>query len=231
MSILPEDKPVKPKIEPHNYFIYGRPMAGKSYFASYFEHPLVLNTDGNANQGTAPSVQLMNKKDRNGNLVQDVRNQVKEAILELQTTNTTFKTVVIDVIEDLCVMAEQAICIQYGVESLNDGPLGYGKGSSILKTFLQDVVMDLKNLPMDVIFISREIEVSDITKGTSEIKPALKDSYYNIVTGNCDLVIRCRKLGAGKYLRTVEDKRAPYKPENITSKRIRDLLASCVGMF
>ena len=46
--ILPEDKPCTPKREPHNFFIYGATMSGKSYFASFFPHPLVLNTDGNS---------------------------------------------------------------------------------------------------------------------------------------------------------------------------------------
>jgi hypothetical protein len=230
MGILPEDKPVKPKLEPHNFFIYGKPMAGKSYFASFFPHPLVLNTDGNANQGTAPNIQLVNKKDKTGKIVKTARSQVEEAVLALQTQSTTFQTIIIDTIEDLCVLVEQAICAEYGVKSLNDGKLSYGKGSSIIKQFLQDMVMDLKALPMDVIFISREIEVADIQSGSTEIKSALKDNYYNIVTGNCDLVIRCQKTGKD-HIRTIEEKRADYKPSDISNEQIRKLLASCFGMF
>ncbi|WP_297816729.1 AAA family ATPase [uncultured Lactobacillus sp.] len=229
MGILPEDKPVKPKLEPHNFYIFGRPMAGKSYFASYFPHPLVLNTDGNASQGTAPSIQLRNIRGKDGKLTQNVMKQIDEVVLELQSQQTTFKTIIIDVIEDVCVMVEQAICIEAGVDALGDIP--YGKGFSTMKSVLQRFVMDLKALPMDVIFISREIEVTDEKTGATEIKSGLKDSYYNIVTGNCDLTIRCQKLGQGKYARIVKDKRADYKPEDISDKRIKDLLSSCIGMF
>lgn len=229
MSILPKDEPVKPKKAPHNFYIFGQPMAGKSYFSSFFEHPLVLNTDGNAAQGTAPSIQLRNIRGANGKLTQNVIAQLDEIILELQSQQTTFKTIIVDVIEDLCVMIEQAICIEQGVQALGDIP--YGKGFSTMKSILQRFVMDLKALPMDVIFISREIEVTDESTGHSEIKSGLKDSYYNIVTGNCDLVIRCQKLGKDKYVRMVKSKRADYKPEDIENERTRKLLNGCVGMF
>ena len=43
---LPKDEKLQPKTQPHNFFIWGATMSGKSYFASFFPHPLVLNTDG-----------------------------------------------------------------------------------------------------------------------------------------------------------------------------------------
>ena len=110
MSILPEDKPCTPKKEPHNFFVYGATMSGKSYFTSFFPHPLVLNTDGNSEQGTAPSIQIRNVRDERGNLKSNCIQQLDEIVTALQQPNCTFQTVIVDVIDDICVMIEQAIC-------------------------------------------------------------------------------------------------------------------------
>lgn len=229
MISLPKDQKLKPKKQPHNFFIYGKTMSGKSYFSSFFPHPLVLNTDGNSEQGSAPSIQIRNIRDTNGGLKQSCIEQLDDIIVALQTQPHTFQTIVIDVIEDICVMMEQAIAIEHGAKTIAD--IQWGKGYSELNVILQTFVMELKALPMNVIFISREVDVTDENSNVTESKPALKDKYYNIVNGNCDLVIRTQKLGPNTYYRSVKDRRSVYEPENITNKRILQLLESCHGMF
>ena len=54
MINLPKVQTLKPKSQPHNFFIWGATMSGKSYFSSFFPNPLILNTDGNSEQGSAP---------------------------------------------------------------------------------------------------------------------------------------------------------------------------------
>ena len=54
MISLPKVEKLKPKSQPHNFFIWGATMSGKSYFSSFFPNPLILNTDGNSEQGSAP---------------------------------------------------------------------------------------------------------------------------------------------------------------------------------
>ena len=129
-------------------------------------------------------------------------------------------------------MIEQAICIDAGVQALSDIP--YGKGYAMFNTALQQFVMDLKALPMNVIYISREISTTDENTGITTYRQSLKDKYYNMVNGNCDLVIRTSKVGAGQnihYMREVKAARTKYLPENITNKRVLDLLLTCQGMF
>lgn len=229
MINLPKDEKLTPKTQPHNFFIYGKTMSGKSYFSSFFPHPLILNTDGNSEQGSAPSIQIRNIRDANGGLKQSCIKQLDDIIVALQTQQHSFQTIVIDVIEDVCVMMEQAISISHGVETLGD--IEWGKGYAEFNAALQQFVMDLKALPMNVIFISREIDVVDENSNITKSKPALKDKYYNIVNGNCDLVIRTQKLGPNSYYRSVEDRRSAYEPKNITNKRVLQLLESCHGMF
>ena len=227
MSILPEDKPQHPTPQPHNFFIWGATMSGKSYFASFFPHPLSLNTDGNSEQGSTPSIR--NIRDDDGGLKQSVIDQLDEIITALQSTDNTFQTVIIDVIDDICVMIEQAICIDNGVKALSDIP--YGKGYAMFNTVLQQFVMDLKALPMNVIYVSRKLQFTDEQTGSTDYRPSLKTKYYNIVNGNCDLVIHTQKFGKDNYTRTITDRRTKYKAENIKDSRIKKLLESCEGMF
>lgn len=238
MFQLPKVERLTPKNQPRNFFIWGSTMSGKSYFSSFFPNPLVLNTDGNSEQGSAPSIQIRNLRDQNGHLKQSAIKQLDEIIIALQTENQQrppeqrFKTLVVDVIDDICVMIEQAICLEAGVQSLSD--LGYGKGYAMFTTVLQQFVMDLKALPMNVIYISREIEITDDGTGVTHYEPSLKTKFFNIVNGNCDVVVRTRKIGDGKnasYFREVKSLRTMYKPENITDKRVLQLLESCSGMF
>lgn len=238
MISLPKVEKLKPKSQPHNFFIWGSPMTGKSYFSSFFPNPLVLNTDGNSKQGSAPSIQLRNIRNEAGGLKQSVIKQLDDIITALQVENPKrpadqqFKTIVVDVIDDVCIQIEQAICLDAGVQALSDIP--YGKGYAMFNTALQQFVMDLKALPLNVIYISRELAITDENTGATTYEPSLKAKYYNIVNGNCDVVIRTKKIGDGQnasYFREVKALRTMYNPANITDHRILQLLESCSGMF
>lgn len=238
MFQLPKVEKLSPKSEPKNFFIWGSPMTGKSYFSSFFPNPLILNTDGNSKQGSAPSIQLRNIRNETGGLKQSVIKQLDDIVIALQVENPKrpenqqFKTIVVDVIDDVCVQIEQAICLDAGVQALSDIP--YGKGYAMFNTALQQFVMDLKALPLNVIYISRELAITDESTGATTYEPSLKTKYYNIVNGNCDVVIRTKKIGDGQnasYFREVKALRTMYNPVNITDHRILQLLESCRGMF
>ncbi|MFV4903362.1 ATP-binding protein [Lactobacillus delbrueckii] len=228
MFMLPKDETLHPKCQPKNFFIYGATMSGKSFFSSYFPHPLVLNTDGNSAQGTAPSIQIRNIRNEDGSLKKGCIEQLDEILTALQQPGVTYQTVVVDVIDDICVMMEQDICLRHGVRTISD--IDWGAGYAELNACIQQFVMDLKALPMNIIYISRELEIVDEANKKKSVLPSLKSRYYNIVNGNCDLVVRTFKIGSQHY-RTVTDKRADYKPEDIEDKRIRQLLESCQNMF
>lgn len=238
MFQLPKVEKLSPKSEPKNFFIWGSPMTGKSYFSSFFPNPLILNTDGNSKQGSAPSIQLRNIRNETGGLKQSVIKQLDDIVIALQVENPKrpenqqFKTIVVDVIDDVCIQIEQDICLDAGVQALSDIP--YGKGYAMFNTALQQFVMDLKALPLNVIYISRELAITDENTGATTYEPSLKAKYYNIVNGNCDVVIRTKKIGDGQnasYFREVKALRTMYDPANITDHRVLQLLESCKGMF
>ena len=201
-------------------------MFGKSYLASYFPDSIVFSTDGNEkNSGTRPTIALLNKVNSQGKITESVIDILDKYILALRTEQNTFKTVVIDVIEDVTVLIEQAICMEANVKSLSDIP--YGKGFSMFNSMLQELVMDLKALPMNVVYISREITKTD-SNDNAIPAPALKEKYYNVVNGNCDLVIRTQHLGKN-YIQTVTDIRRKYKQSEIDDPQILRILNAIPG--
>lgn len=224
---LPPNKPKKTIETPRNYFIWGPTMNGKSYLASEFPNPVIFNTDGNAAQIETPSVDLKNERDpKTGAIKKTVVEQMLELIKDLEKGGHGFETVVIDVIDDLVTLIEQAICEENDVDYIGDVP--YGKGWGLRKTFITSIVVRLKALPMNVIYISRY--ATKLENNVEKSIPSLGDKDLNVVNGNCDLNIMCQKIGK-KYLRRVVDRRKNYQRNWIEDERILNILDSVIGAF
>lgn len=228
MSILPPNKPQKARRIPRNFFIYGDTMSGKSYLAERFPSPLFLNTDGNSEMNTAPSIQLRNIRKADGSLRKSVIDQLDEIIIALETEDHGYKTVVIDVIDDVVTLIQQAICYDNGVETLGDVP--YGKGYAQFNIIFQAFVTELKALPLNTVYISRLMVLTDEGSGRTEERASLKQKFYNVVNGNCDLVIQTKRFG-DRYIRLVKDRRVHYVKDDITDPAILRVLEHVNGVF
>lgn len=232
MFKLPENKPQIPKDTPRNYFIYGETMSGKSFLANEFPNPIVLNTDGNAEANTVPSIQLVNKKDKNGKITHSVIQQLSEILLALQTQQHSYETVVIDVIDDVIEMIKIAVCDELTpsgkprVKSLSE--IGYAKGYDFFNQAVTELVMDLKALPMNVIYISRQISEYDDKGNATKEKPSLKDKYVNLINGNSDLMIHTEKVG-NNYNREIDRRRKFYYADQVDDKKILQILTTIRG--
>ncbi|OSP88228.1 NTP-binding protein [Lactococcus lactis] len=226
MFQLPKNEPQVPKDTPRNYFIYGETMSGKSYLANEFPSPIVLNTDGNAEANSVPSIQLKNDKDRTGEITKSIIDQLSEILLALQTQSHTYKTVIIDVIDDVLELMRIAVANQLGVKSLSEA--GYGKGYDYYNQAITELVMDLKALPMNVIYISRQInEYDDDGKVIKEI-PSLKPKFVNLINGNSDLMIQTLKVG-NNYSRKIDRRRKAYKADQVDDSKILSILKTIRG--
>lgn len=229
---LPENKPRIPKDTPRNYFIYGETMSGKSYLANEFPNPIVLNTDGNAEANSVPSIQLVNAKDSSGRITNSVIKQLGEVLLALQTQKHTYETVVIDVIDDVIEMIKIAVCDELTpkgnprLKSLSEIP--YGKGYDFFNQAITELVIDLKALPMNVIYISRQVSEYDDKGTATKDKPSLKDKYVNLINGNSDLMIHTEKIG-NNYNRSVDRKRKTYYADQVDDKAILKILTTIRG--
>lgn len=229
---LPENKPQVPKDTPRNYFIYGETMSGKSYLANEFPNPIVLNTDGNAEANSVPSIRLLNDKDKSGRITNSVIKQLGEILLALQTQEHSYETVVIDVIDDVIEMIKIAVCDELTppekprLKSLSEIP--YGKGYDFFNQAITELVIDLKALPMNVIYISRQISEYDDNGNATKDKPSLKDKYVNLINGNSDLMIHTEKIG-NNYNREVDRKRKTYYADQVDDKAILKILSTVRG--
>ena len=232
MFKLPENKPQIPKDTPRNYFIYGETMSGKSYLANEFPNPIVLNTDGNAEANSVPSIQLLNEKDTSGRITNSVIKQLGEILLALQTQKHSYETVVVDVIDDVIEMIKIAVCDELTpagkprLKSLSEIP--YGKGYDFFNQAVTELVIDLKALPMNVIYISRQISEYDDNGNATKDKPSLKDKYVNLINGNSDLMIHTEKIG-NNYNREVDRKRKSYYTDQVDDKKILKILTTIRG--
>ena len=232
MFKLPENKPQIPKDTPRNYFIYGETMSGKSFLANEFPNPIVLNTDGNAGANAVPSIQLVNEKDKTGKITHSVIQQLGEILLALQTQNHSYETVVVDVIDDVIEMIKIAVCDELTpsgtprVKSLSE--IGYGKGYDFFNQAVTELVMDLKALPMNVIYISRQISEYDDKGKVTKDKPSLKDKYVNLINGNSDLMIHTEKVG-NNYNREIDRRRKVYYSDQVDDKKILQILTTIRG--
>ncbi len=221
--ILPKNEQNKEIVEePHNFMIWGKPMSGKSYLAGLFPAPLFLNTDHNALANKYPFVQLKNNYDASGKITKSIIKQLDEIITALTVEKHDYQTVVIDVIDDVEVLIQQAICTEAGVTSLSDIP--FGKGWSGQKQAMQGFVTRLRTLPINVIYISRELTITDPQGNNSQTVPSLPEKWLNIVNGNCDLVIQTSKIGE-RYLQNVTEQRKHYKQSKIKNKRLLQILS------
>nr|WP_026681358.1 AAA family ATPase [Priestia megaterium] len=230
MSLLPENKRKVAKETPRNFVIYGGTMHGKTYFADEFPNPINLNTDGNAEMIETPSININNQRNAKGDITRSASDLLSDVILELETTKHSYETVVIDVIDDIITMFEQEITEEHNVKSVGD--ISWGKGHQMLEMMVRVLVMRLKELSMkkqiNILYLSRLtiIEENDV----EQYLPSLKLKWLNIVNGNSDYTILCRKIGKN-YIRKVESKRKNYTKDKVDDERISGLLDTVIGAF
>lgn len=211
---LPENKAKDFDITPRIFFVYGESMSGKTYFARQFPNPILLNTDGNANKVDTPSVNIKDFK------------EFVDVLDELEKGKHTFETVIIDLVDDIDMMASNYVVKQAGKENLSEIP--YGQGYSTYNTLIKNLMMKISKMPMNIIFISHKMEVTENNSTIS--KPTLPTKTLNATLGRCDLMIHTKKFG-NKYMKICESKRDNYKLNDIKNEKIKDLLKDVTYLF
>lgn len=212
--LLPTNKPKEKDITPKVFFIWGQSMSGKTYLARKFPNPLMINTDGNAKKVDTPSVE-----------VYDFETFIK-VIEEIEAGKHEFKTIIIDLVDDIKTMLQNHVCKKYNVE--DEGEVPYGKGYREVKMSWQRLMVRLNQLPYNVIFISHVTEVLENNQ-TME-KPSLEQKYYNMCMGRCDMSIKCRKVGQN-YLQLCDSKRDNYNETDVKDKNVLEILKTITGVF
>ena len=230
MGILPVNKKKTPKETPRNFVIFGGTMHGKTFFSEEFPNPLNLNTDGNAEMIETPSINISHQRNAKGEIIKGASDLLSQVIVELEGTKHTYETIVVDVIDDIITLFEQEITEEEGVKTV--GEIGWGKGHNAHEMMVRVLVMRLKELSMkknvNILYLSRLNSFEE--NGVMQYSPSLKTKWMNIVNGNSDYTILCRKIGK-KYLRQVESKRKNYTREMMDDDRIVSLLDTVIGAY
>lgn len=220
MALLPTNTPKEKDITPKVFFIWGQSMSGKTYLARQFPNPVIINTDGNAKKVDTPSVE-----------VYDFETFVK-VLQEIEAGNHDFKTIIIDLVDDVKTMLQTYVCKKYSEQlktEINDeGEVPYGKGYRDVKSTWQKLMVRLNQLPYNVIFISHIVEISENNQ-TIE-RPSLEQKFYNMTMGRCDMSIKCRKVGQ-KYLQLCDSKRDNYNETDVKDKNVLEILKGVTGVF
>lgn len=217
MSILPKNEPMEKDITPKIFFLWGQSMHGKTYLARQFPDPVIINTDGNGKKIDTPHVD-----------VYDFETFV-EVLREIEEGKHTFKTIVIDLVDDIKTFLEEYVCKKYNVENLADA--GFGKGYGDVKATWKRLMIRLTQLPYYVVFISHIVQITDdFNKDTTIDQPSLEQKYLNMTKGRTDVMIKCQKIGKN-YLQICTEKRDVYKTTDITDDKLMVTLQNVKQLF
>lgn len=183
-------------------WIYGAPFCGKTTFANGFPDPLMLNTDGNYRFVDAPVIPIRDEVTVEG---RGTRRKMaweifKETIDELEKKDNTFKTVIVDLLEDTYEHCRQYMYKQMNITHESDD--SFRAWDKVRGEFL-NTLKRLMNLDYEnIVLISHEDTSRDLTrKGgdkISAIKPNIQDKIANKVAGMVDVVARI-VADAGTY--------------------------------
>lgn len=192
---LPENKRRNIEaVEKRVLWIYGVPFCGKTTFANNFPDPLMLNTDGNIKFVDAPYIRIKDEVKVEGRQTKRTLawEVFKDTISELEKKDNTFKTIVVDLLEDLYEHCRLYMYQQMGITHESDD--SFRAWDKVRGEFL-NTLKRLMNLDYEnIILISHEDTSKDITRKGGDkitaIKPNLQEKVANKVAGMVDVVAR-----------------------------------------
>lgn len=175
-------------------WIYGRPFCGKTTFANQFPDPLMINTDGNIRYVDAPYIRIRDEVVVQGRQTKKTPAWVmfKDVVAELEKKQNSFRTIIVDLLEDVYEYCRLYMCEEMGISHESDDSFrAWDKvRSEFLNTLKRLMALDYEN----IVLISHEDTSKDITKKggdkVTSIKPSLQDKVADKVSGMVDVVGR-----------------------------------------
>ena len=210
MSLLPKNEPTKIDLTPKMFVIGGPAMSGTAYNACKFPNPILINTDGNCSKVTTPSIYLNDKKYKT---YKEKMELLFGVLKELNETETTYQTIVIDLIEDVFDICEGYVLEKYKVDNLSKVP-GYATGYTERKVNMQNVISALKTLTNKYYVIVITHTVDKVVDDKMVTISMLKEDFYILLEGKADVVVNCKKLG-NTYIARMSKYRNNYKDPEV----------------
>ena len=160
-------------------WVYGQPNIGKTTVANQFPDALMLNTDGNYKGIDSPVVPITDWE------------QFVELCDEILEGKHDYKTIVIDLLEDVYTYCRNYYCKKLKID--HEADLGYGKGYDIIKTAFLLVLRKLANSPYNLLCLSHEKEVvikDRIGRETTVYKPNFSEGTAVKIAGMMEITGR-----------------------------------------
>ena len=210
MSLLPKNEPTKIDLTPKMFVIGGPAMSGKTYNACKFPNPILINTDGNCSKVTTPSIYLNDKKYKT---YKEKMELLFGVLKELNETETTYQTIVVDLIEDVFDICEGYVLEKYKVDNLSKVP-GCATGYTERTVNMQNVISALKTLTNKYYVIVITHTVDKVVDDKMVTISMLKEDFYILLEGKADVVVNCKKLG-NTYIARMSKYRNNYKDPEV----------------
>ena len=142
--------------------------------------------------------------------------QLLAAGSEIAEGKHSFKTIVIDTIDNAYRMCAEHVCAKFKIEHESD--LGYGKGWALINNEFHRVLTKLAFLPYGLYLVSHSVEreIETRTGKYTRIVPTLPDKARKIVLGMVDLILYCDleavtdEEGKVSYRRVMRTKPSPH---------------------
>lgn len=182
------------KVEKRTLWIYGKPFSGKTTFANKFADPLMLNTDGNIKFVDAPYIAIKDEVKVEGRITKRTFawQKFKDVIAELEKKDNTFKSIIVDLVEDTYEYCRLYMYDQMGITHESDDSF---RAWDKVRTEFLSTLKRLMNLDYEnIILISHEDASKDLTKRSGDkitsIKPNIQEKAANKIAGMVDIVAR-----------------------------------------
>lgn len=175
-------------------WIYGAPFSGKTTFANAFPDPLMLNTDGNIKFVDAPYIHIKDQVEVIGRQTKRTLawEVFKDAVTELEKKENDFKTIIVDLVEDLYEHCRQYMYKEMDIKHESDD--SFRAWDRVRTEFLTTMKRLLATDYENIILISHEDSSKDITKKSGDkitaIKPNLGEKVALKLAGMVDVVAR-----------------------------------------
>lgn len=187
-------------------WLYGSAFVGKSSFADQFPDAIFLNTDGNTNSFTSPVIVVKDQFNAAGLKTKDAWDIFVESVKELARGGHTYKTVVVDLVEDTYEACRRWGCTKLGIKHESDNNF---VAWDYVRNNFYNVYKQLTTLDMNVVLISHEDYTRNLTKHTgdsiSAVGPAVADKVANKLAGMVDIVARVTNEPNGRFINFKSD--------------------------
>jgi hypothetical protein len=178
--MLPTQKtPPKPNLHDLTVLVHGPHKFGKSTLCAQSDGALFLATEPGLNHLEVYQQPI------------STWGELLAAAKEIAEGKHTFRTIVIDTVDNAYRMCAEYICRKYEVEHESD--LEYGKGYAMVNAEFHRVLNKLALLPYGLFLVShsQEKEIETRTGKYTKVVPTLPDKARKLVLGLVDIILFC----------------------------------------